>query len=508
MNEKDLFRGIGEASDEAVEQAAPKPRPRRRWVPTVIAACLVLALGVGALGRFWPGRTPAADTGGSSTQTMSQADDQTLLAQLALCRAQYPEYPERVSEELLAQDSDAYQQATAAYYEQADAICAQQPDSGYLAGLQQFSMASTQQILSGAGTENRVYSPANLYMALAMLSEISSGDTRAELLNLLGTDSVETVRTQTEAIWRNLYRDDGVFMTRLANSLWLADGGQYQQQTLDTLQSSYFASAFSGQMGSEEYNAAIAAWVNEQTGNLLENEAAGIRTSDETALMLLSTLYFYEPWADSFDEAQTAPDTFTMADGTERTCDFMHDTREASYITGDGYRAATLDFAPSFTASADHRMIFILPDEGTDVDTLLSQGAVDAVLQAVALGQEQQSVELSIPKFAVSCDLDLTQSLQALGVTQAFGDSADFSSLIQTDTPVSLSTARQAAIVRVDENGCEAASYVNLMLEMAMELPEEQTPTLTLDRPFLFVITGLDGLSLYTGVVNNPLQAA
>ena len=52
MNEKDLFRGIGEASDEAVEQAAPKPRPRRRWVPTVIAACLVLALGVGGVFAF------------------------------------------------------------------------------------------------------------------------------------------------------------------------------------------------------------------------------------------------------------------------------------------------------------------------------------------------------------------------------------------------------------------------------------------------------------------------
>ena len=45
----------------------------------------------------------------------------------------------------------------------------------------------------------------------------------------------------------------------------------YSQQTLDTLAKVYFASSFSGQMGSEAYNQALRDWLNQQTEGLLEN---------------------------------------------------------------------------------------------------------------------------------------------------------------------------------------------------------------------------------------------
>ena len=49
---------------------------------------------------------------------------------------------------------------------------------------------------------------------------------------------------------------------------------------------------------------------------------------------------------------------------------------------------------------------------------------------------------------------------------------------------------------------------MNLLIDKAAEFLPEEPPKLILNRPFVFVITGLDGLPLYVGVVNNPNQAA
>ena len=62
----------------------------------------------------------------------------------------------------------------------------------------------------------------------------------------------------------------------LASSLWLRDGTNYVQSTLDTLAKTYYASTFSGEMGSDDYNKALQSWLNEQTGGLLQEQASGV----------------------------------------------------------------------------------------------------------------------------------------------------------------------------------------------------------------------------------------
>lgn len=512
MNEQDLFRGIGEVNDEQIERARPQAARRRRW-PGLLAACLVLALGVGAALRYLPGRTgndtarpetaPQNQTQLGSGKTnggaQGQTQDSLSLAQLAAVQAEYPAYPQ-----LPANGEPAGHD----YYDQVDALRGEDPDPAYLGGLQRFSMNAVQQLLADAGTENRICSPANVYMGLALLAEAAAGGTRSQLLDVLGTDSIETVRAQTQRIWLNLYRDNGQDMIRLANSLWLAEGESWNSEALDEIRDNYYASVYSGPMGTAQYNAAMNDWLAEQTNGLLQDEAAPVETDASTVLAILSTLYFHEPWEESFDAARTAPDAFTMADGTELTCDYLHDDRGTDYILGEGWRAATVPFAPSWTGAADQKMLFLLPDEGVSVDALLEGGAVEQALQTLALGAEQKTVELQIPKFSVSCDLDLVPALQALGVTEAFGADADFSSLLANAEGARLTTARQAALVRIDEEGCEAASFVELCVERAAEMIPEEPPRLILNRPFIFVITGLDGLPLYVGVVNNPNQAA
>ena len=112
-------------------------------------------------------------------------------------------------------------------------------------------------------------------------------------------------------------------------------------------------------------------------------------------------------------------------------------------------------------------------------------------------------VNESIPKFDVASQLDMVEELQQLGVTEVFDSAnADFSPV--TDfTPVWLGEAEHVARVVIDEEGVEAAAYT-VMIAVGDAPPPDEVVDFVVDRPFLFVLTGLDGLPLFVGVVNNP----
>ena len=57
---------------------------------------------------------------------------------------------------------------------------------GYNQGLGEYYIKTARQLLGNADKENAIYSPLNIYVALAMLAETTDGNSRAEILKLLG----------------------------------------------------------------------------------------------------------------------------------------------------------------------------------------------------------------------------------------------------------------------------------------------------------------------------------
>ena len=412
----------------------------------------------------------------------------------------------------------AWEKASRAYNEAYDAWSssrkALRSGTDYTGLLDGFISSTTTQFLSGAGEENRVYSPINVYMALSMLAETAGENSRTQILDLLGVGSIEALRTRAYALWRDNYRDDGVVTSLLANSLWLRDGMTYSQKTLDTLAEHYYASSFSGAMGSEEYNQALRDWINAQTNGLLAEQAQGLEMAPETVLALASTIYFKAAWSDEFHKDFTEIDTFHALSG-DVDAEFMRRTMDSTFYWGDNFTAVQLRFQEGGS------MWLILPAEGYSVDQLLQTGeAMEFLLSPKSdqyddkgsvtsqgwTGQKYLTIHLSMPRFDVSSDLDLIEGLQKLGVTDVFDPSlSNFDPLeASTDDPLYVSQAKHAARVKVDEKGCEAAAYTVLMEACDAAMPPDDEVDFVLDRPFLFSITAESGLPLFTGVVNQP----
>ncbi len=440
---------------------------------------------------------------------------------LALALAEMPELPEEPDEAALWEQMDGksadeqnklwdeFSAKQTAYYEALDALRGGGVDPALTNAFAAYTLRAARALMESETEENAVWSPANLYLALCMLVETTDGESRAQLLSLLGLTSVEDAREAANSLFRSLYEDSATGKTLLANSIWMNEQFDFKKDAVDKLANNYYASSFRAKMGDKATDEAIHAWINENTNHLLENAANGLQTDPDTLMMLISTLYFKGTWAEQFEDFNTREDTFTAANGAEQKVGFMRRTDDHGvYYRGDHFTVASLPF------TSGTRMWFLLPDEGMSVQDALLGGAtpfngfdaspgkvLDTPFGAAVASEGLAKLRWSVPKFDVDSDLDLIPTLNALGVTDIFTDSADFSPL--TDTDARVSAVKHAARVTVDEAGCEAAAFTAVTVETTGMMQEDlPIVEMNLNRPFGFLITGAEGLPLFTGVVN------
>ena len=331
-----------------------------------------------------------------------------------------------------------------------------------------------------------------------MLAEITDGNGRQQILELLGAEDMEGLREQVSALWNANYCRDGRVTSVLASSLWLDKTVSFVPSALDILAKQYYASSYKGEMGSEGFNEALRAWLNEQTGGLLKEQVSGVEMPPSTVIALASTVYYQARWQKEFSESRTARGLF-HSKGGDLDCEFMYQSGSRNYYWGETFSALNQSLKGSGS------MWFFLPDESVSVGSLLGQ---DEVMDLIFSGEAWENkkyitVNLTVPKFDVSSDLDLKEGLKAMGVTDVFcADTADFSPLTETEG-IEISQIRHGARVMIDEEGCQAAAYTE-MSAAGDGLPPEEQVDFVLDRPFLFIITGEDGLPLFMGIVNQP----
>ncbi|MBQ4122017.1 MAG: hypothetical protein IJD35_08380 [Clostridia bacterium] len=350
--------------------------------------------------------------------------------------------------------------------------------------------------------ENRIISPLNLFMALSMLAEITEGETRAEILDLLDVENIETLREQASTLWRGNYSDDGVITSVLASSVWLRNDMSYQEETIKRLADIYYASSFSGEMGSDNYNEMLQDWLNKETGGLLNESISNIETDSNTVILLATTVLFQAKWGNEFSKSETTKGVF-YAPNQEIKCNFMNESGYDTYYWSETFSAVKKELSAEY---ANCGMWFILPDEGIRAEDLFSN---ENALQFILSNGDWENnkylkVNLSVPKFDVSSDIDLKETMQNLGVNLAFNSrESDFSALTEETLPIEVSSIDHSVRVTIDEEGCTAATMTTVPTA-GCPAPLDEEIDFVLDRPFLFVITSDVGLPLFVGTVNQP----
>lgn len=539
---------VDSAEKKRAEKAGLDPQKgevmqKKFWIPiAATAACAVLAIGAWGYGykdtrnKIVPDKDPLASTqpapstepppstepklpaepdvttnpiettAPQPTQSeVNEQDEPVIPAEFekinAVALADYPKAAPYPDEELLYPngkwDEEAYNRIYKPWEEE---VSARNGAAKKIPDISDFYNATAKQFLANSDGENRVYSPLSIYVCLAMLAETADGSSRDQILELLECENIEALRENIYNIWNGNYINDGATVSILANSIWLNESIAYKQPTLDALAEKYYASSFSGNMAKEDMTLALRAWLNLQTGGLLEDSVEQIKLDPETVIALCNTVYFRAKWSGYFLEEKNDIKTFHSPAGDIET-EFMNSRSDyGPYYWGEDYGAITRSFADK------GHMWLILPDEDKTVDDVLNSGEYLDMVKSRNWGKSKYLiVNYSVPKFDVTCDTDLAEGLKELGITDVFDkDKSDFGSLCDTDC-VYVGQAKHSARVVIDEEGCTATAFTAMVAATAAAPPDEEMD-FVLDRPFIFVIDNGSNQPLFTGVVNMPQQ--
>jgi serpin B len=362
-----------------------------------------------------------------------------------------------------------------------------------VAAEQRLAFALLNQLGDGS---NVTVSPASLYLALGMLQNGARGATADEISNALQADGLSTddQNAGLAALTAELSaaaEKDGIQLDS-ANSPWQQQGFEVKQQFLAALAAYYDSGVwqvdYQNQM--DDALAAINAWTSENTHGKITKLFDDLDPS--TVLTLANAVYLHADWATPFNKAETTDGSFTTADGNAVTAKFMHGGAGLQAAVTSAYQVVQLPYnGGRFTALA------IMPTHGSLADFVA--GLEPDELRTIASGM-QDGVSVAVPRFTTTSTIDLKQALSALGMQQAFTDSADFSAL--SDTPTAVDQIIQRDYLQVGEYGTTAAAVTGVgMVDTAAPVG----PSVSLDHPFLFLIRDTEtGAILFASEITDP----
>lgn len=368
-------------------------------------------------------------------------------------------------------------------------------DDGSYGALQQFSY---ELMLENMDEVNPVLSPVSAYLALGMVGMGAGGETMQEFMEVMGSN----MPAVSEKLMSQYPQEQEGLELTIANSAWVDQQLTPKQQWLSDMQEIFRGESYRGELSSEAVMKQINSWCSENTKGLIPEML--VRPLDaDTRLALLDAIYFKGDWMNPFEAVDTAERPFTLEDGTEVQVETMSKSGEnLEYIHSDLGEGVVLLYQGD-----DFAYVAILPPEGTDVRELYRQLTPEALAEML----ESKSTELCnlrLPKYEISFDRKLNDSLIEMGLEKAFdGGMADFSGLGDTEQGGSLyiSLVQQKAVFRVDEEGTEAAAVTMVVANESCALEVEEPRQLYFDRPFVYMILDQENqVPLFTGIMDDP----
>ena len=330
--------------------------------------------------------------------------------------------------------------------------------------------------------KNTLISPLSVLYALAMTANGADGETLAQMQQVLGMDS-DDLNCYMLA-YMDLLPEAEEYKMSLANSIWFKDDPNFTvnesflQTNADYYGSSIFKAAFDEGTRNDINN-----WVKEHTDEMIPEILDEI--PDEAIMYLVNALAFEAQWDDVYDEFQVRDGIFTKEDGTKQDVEMMH---------ADEYKYLSDDLATGFIKYYEGRkyaFAALLPNEGVTVQQYVDSLTGSHLQKMLAVPEEIQ-VFTCIPKFESEYDIEMSEVLQEMGMTDAFDWCiADFSKLGTYNVDgmnICINRVLHKTFISVAEQGTKAgaATAVEMVAEGAAEIQEYRE--VILDRPFVYIL--------------------
>lgn len=349
-----------------------------------------------------------------------------------------------------------------------------------------------------AATEGVLISPVSVLNALGMVSNGAGGDTLKQLETAAGmslnqlNDFLYTYRMSLPAAYKSC-------AVSLANSAWVREDFRVEDDFLRSCVNYYgaemYRSAFDGSLVTD-----LNRWVSQKTDGMIDRLLE--QAPDAlTMLYLVNAACFDARWDTPYTKADLRTGLpFTAANGTQQTADYLTGT-ESIYLSGNNVTGFVKPYD-----GGKYAFVALLPDEGVTLADYL-ENLTGEHLYKLITDHRSADVQVSIPKFSAQSELELKEPLKDMGITDLFNVStADLRSIGSAPSGNNLYvfSVLHKTYLELDENGTKAAAATSLEVNAGAAPPSEDVKTVTLDRPFLYMIVDTHAcVPLFMGTVTS-----
>ncbi|XP_073434175.1 alpha-1-antitrypsin-like [Dendrobates tinctorius] len=361
-----------------------------------------------------------------------------------------------------------------------------------------FSYKLYHQLAAAHPYDNFFFSPLSISIAFSLLSLGAKSKTLSQIDEGFGFNkssvAEEMIHKGFQKLLNIINQPKRGLQLDSANALFIDTKINVLSKFLDDAKKFYRSEAISTdfhkvQEALEQINSYVEKKTNGKIKDLLDN------LDPMTALVIVNTIFFKGSWEHAFNINHTREEDFDVDETTVVKVPMM--SRRGEYLTGYipeiGCRVVEVPYKGNTSA------IFVLPEMGKlhDAEKALQNLPEEAWNKAM----KSREIILSIPKFSISGELDLVKELEVFGITEVFSDHADLSG-ITGDSRLKVSKAVHKAVLKVDEEGTEAAAATAIGITK-LSLP----PLVAFRRPFFFSIYNKDiSTDIFTGRIINPTK--
>ena len=346
-----------------------------------------------------------------------------------------------------------------------------------------FALDLYQQLRQGKG--NLFFSPLSVSIAFALLHPGSKTNTASQIAEAMHYTLPEESLHQSfnwldgELASRgkeSAGTDGGKFRLNITNALWGQRDFSFLDSYLDLLGRHYGAGmhTIDFSRNPERARQQINSWVSEQTEGRIPDLMSPGTITGLTRLVLTNAVYFNAAWEHQFSPELTEDGEFLTLSNDIITVDMMKQASFFRRTQGEEFSAIELPYD-----SEELSMLIIVPENFTRFEAQFSTEGLQKVLDNLRQGHTQ----LRLPRFEYSSKFKLNDTLQELGMTDAFSSTKADLAGIDGSRRLFVQSVVHQGFVNVNEAGTEAAAATGIGIGVT-SVPRP----FTVDRPFLFLI--------------------
>ena len=348
------------------------------------------------------------------------------------------------------------------------------------------------------GNNNIIFSGYSISNALSVIYAGAKGKTATEFESILNNNKKQDIHKFYKSLNEDLSLNREVELLT-ANALWLQKSYKYEKQYEDIIVKNYNAeinkASFNNQKGRKKAIKEINVWVKEKTKDNITDFIKPNMLSESSVLVIINAIYFNSLWDKAFLKEKTKKNYFyTLKDDSVKT-NFLNNNLSINYFEDKKAKVIEIPYKNNKAS-----IVLMLPNN--NYLKFINEVDINYYKQSLT-NFKKRTVNISIPKFKLEADYNLSKILKKLGLELAFKSKADFSN-ITGEKDIHISKIIHKSVIELSEKGTEASSSTAILTTRSTNI-SNKAKNFIANHPFVFFIKdNATNLILFTGVMNNP----